>query len=307
MDAPHQRRFPGSGISRADIPEYINATGRETVSFELVGPSDASELMSKSEDTKIRKTSRNAVRSYLKELQDGEWTLTGQGITLDERGRVIDGFHRLAAIVEFGRPVPLVVVRGAMSTATTKIDEGRRRVITDFLAHAGETHVWILASALRWIFDWRHEQLGVGRSPNKLSPTINELLDLLEECGDPLRENVRRVVGLNKTAVARIAPNGLQVMMWFHASRGLGDEYVDEWIQLLVHGAPGEEPHPVNVLRRRHLDTLSSPAKTRAMTEMYRAALYVKAWNSWILGDTPARLSWAVAKGESFPSPIFEM
>jgi hypothetical protein len=50
-------------------------------------------------------------------IQRGEWQLTGEGIKLDDEGRVRDGQNILHAIVQAGIPVRSVVARGVSEDA----------------------------------------------------------------------------------------------------------------------------------------------------------------------------------------------
>jgi hypothetical protein len=47
-----------------------------------------------------------------KAIKDGEWFLTHQGIAFDQNSDLVDGQHRLAAIVDAGVCVPIMVSRG---------------------------------------------------------------------------------------------------------------------------------------------------------------------------------------------------
>lgn len=75
----------------------------------------------------------------------GEWQLTHQGIAFDEHDALIDGQHRLAAIVRAGLTVPLTVTHGVPRPAFTVMDTGRKRTGRDALALAGE------ANATHWL------------------------------------------------------------------------------------------------------------------------------------------------------------
>ena len=59
-----------------------------------------------------RKLSEAVVESYACIMRAGQWLLTHQGIAIDETGELIDGQHRLRAIVASGVTVPLMVTTG---------------------------------------------------------------------------------------------------------------------------------------------------------------------------------------------------
>lgn len=59
-----------------------------------------------------RKIYENTVEMYASDMRRGLWALNNQGIGFDENGDLIDGQHRLQAIVWSGVTIPLLVVRG---------------------------------------------------------------------------------------------------------------------------------------------------------------------------------------------------
>ena len=59
-----------------------------------------------------RKVKQKKVDEYMKEMQDGKWKLNGKSIIFDKNGRLLNGQHRLAAVVQAGVPLTILVVRG---------------------------------------------------------------------------------------------------------------------------------------------------------------------------------------------------
>lgn len=66
-------------------------------------------------------------------MQRGDWRLTHQGIALDVHGNLIDGQHRLAAIVQTGLPQTMIVAYDCPSDLYDAIDEGLKRQSGDRL------------------------------------------------------------------------------------------------------------------------------------------------------------------------------
>lgn len=97
----------------------------------------------------------NAVNRYADDMRASNWALTGQGITFDEDGNLIDGQHRLAAIVKAGVPVEMVVTFGVPSTVARgvatidTIDIGRGRSMAQQLKIDGMEYYSEVGSAAR--------------------------------------------------------------------------------------------------------------------------------------------------------------
>lgn len=84
-----------------------------------------------------RRLSPVLARKYARQMANGEWRLTHQGIAFDEHGACIDGQHRLRAIVIAMLAVRMLVVTGLGSNAMVAIDAHRARSETDRLRIAG--------------------------------------------------------------------------------------------------------------------------------------------------------------------------
>lgn len=99
-----------------------------------------------------RNIRKSSVAKYKKLMDKGYWHVTGDGITLDCDGNLIDGQHRLLAVIEHGRPVTMLVTRGVSAGAQQYMDSGAGRRVTDNLKmFDGEKHTSLLAAGSRAI------------------------------------------------------------------------------------------------------------------------------------------------------------
>jgi hypothetical protein len=88
-------------------------------------------------NTKNRAVRKSVVDSYVREIQNGKWILTNQGIGISENGELIDGQHRLLAIKECGYPpIRVVVVRGLSEDSMIAVDQHSKRSARDLLQFA---------------------------------------------------------------------------------------------------------------------------------------------------------------------------
>lgn len=78
----------------------------------------------------IRPINWRNVASFARDMKTGNWKITHQGICFNERDELVDGQHRLHAIIQADRPVRMLVsvIRGI--TPKDPIDEGRRRSLS---------------------------------------------------------------------------------------------------------------------------------------------------------------------------------
>jgi hypothetical protein len=80
--------------------------------IERITPAIAMEILEK-HNPRNRSISERTVQSYAMDMKENRWTLTHQGIALDENGDLLDGQHRLWAVVFSGVPTEFWVFRGA--------------------------------------------------------------------------------------------------------------------------------------------------------------------------------------------------
>lgn len=87
--------------------------------------------------TKNLKDNRKLRRTYIDYLADcilrGEWKLTHQGIAISSAGELLDGQHRMHAIIKAGVAVPMRVTVDVEPDAFVAMDRGRVRSDGDVL------------------------------------------------------------------------------------------------------------------------------------------------------------------------------
>lgn len=111
------------------MEDYLRGKEMATVAFEHVTPELAKRYL------ELNKSNRDFRRSvgeaYLRDLKAGNWQLTHQGIAFDEDGNLIDGQHRLWAIVESGIACDMVVARGLPKKSQIAMDDHAKRSASD--------------------------------------------------------------------------------------------------------------------------------------------------------------------------------
>jgi len=85
-------------------------------------------------NTNNRKIKKSYVDYLKKELLEGKWEVTSQGIGITSEGVLCDGQHRLVALKEAGfPPIEILLVSGLSERAQLKIDIGAKRNVADIL------------------------------------------------------------------------------------------------------------------------------------------------------------------------------
>jgi len=134
MNAPHilNGDFPRTNLSELDTIPGVRSTPV------MLKPEIARRLLER--NTHNRKLSEKVVQKYVAEIQADEWRITPAGIGFDDKGTLVDGQHRLHAIMRAGKTVPVMIVTGLPSASQEKVDRQRRRSLFDALYLAGKAN-----------------------------------------------------------------------------------------------------------------------------------------------------------------------
>ena len=230
-------------------------------------------------NTSNRPLSKPFVAQLAAQIQRGEWQLTHQGIAFDEDGILIDGQHRLAAIVKAGRAVDVIVTHGVPRTAFTVMDTGRKRTGRDALALAGETNAVHLAAALRGLhlYQQGHESAWSGAS----SMTSNDqLLDLLAQ-HPGMREALTYGQSINRGCRITITA---ATVGWYVTTRERPDVDQNPWFSGVTTGALLESGDPRLTLRNTMLNLAAGKTYRRKEDSREHLLYYLKSWNAWVEG-----------------------
>lgn len=107
-----------------------------TVTRMMVTPSQAARWLD-NDNNRNRPVSDAVVQRYARDMKAGQWRLTHQGIAFDPQGVLLDGQHRLWAVVEADRAVEMHVWFNVPADGLMVIDGNRPRSLADHLRLGG--------------------------------------------------------------------------------------------------------------------------------------------------------------------------
>lgn len=130
-----------------------------------------------------RNIKKNVVERYKRDIESGNWSLTNQGIGVSEDGVLIDGQHRLQAIMECGYPpIDILIVYGLSMDSQKHVDQQAKRSARDLLMFAFNARVSRSAPAIGNCI-LKFELVSSG-----YTPTISELMDCISAYIDEMKE-----------------------------------------------------------------------------------------------------------------------
>lgn len=109
-----------------------SAHGQITSAIETITPEVAQTYLTS--NTGNRPIHKRALAQYVDDIINRRWQTNGASIIFDINGTLVDGQHRLMAVVEANTPIDAVVVRGVPVGSFETIDIGKARTSRDGIA-----------------------------------------------------------------------------------------------------------------------------------------------------------------------------
>lgn len=119
------------------------------------------------------------VARIARDMLVGNWQLNGESIIFDDSGNLIDGQHRLKAVIVSDTTVPMMIVRGVSPVAQKTIDAGMTRSLGDYLTFSGMRSGTKLASFSRIVWFYRRGVFPACQT--SAPPSQSELIGIAEE------------------------------------------------------------------------------------------------------------------------------
>jgi hypothetical protein len=234
------------------------------------------------------------INSYARDMLSGSWVLNGETVKISSEGQLLDGQHRLSAVVQAGATVPMIVVGNIPSEVMATVDAGAKRTYADALKLQGEENTSVLAAVTRRAVLWSG---GYRTKIGSLSPTPHEMNEYLQD-NRRLRTSAEIAVKLANRTLLPASIIGF--CHWL-----LSDLDPDEAGWFLARLADGDglsADDPIAALRNRIVKMRVGGGR---VNETEALALVIMAWNARRAGETRSKLQ--LPRGgltsENFPEP----
>ena len=266
------------------ITQIINGY-KVTVSIEKVTPLIACQWL-ESKNKKNRHRNQNHVNALVKNMKEGSWRFNGDTICFDANDVLIDGQHRLAAIIESNIEQDCIIVRGLdPETIKTKDMEIKPRNLSDLLrmdniAQANKKAAivtrYILMSAGKTILNSISKGSSTSGNNKNISTmdakykTYYQFQNIFDECclyASCLNDRV------NFFTVGEIGGIYAYLYIDLHHSE---DEIKGFFDRLFINQT---DKNVINILRDKLIRDLGA---TNKMTAATKQSLLAKTWNYYI-------------------------
>lgn len=231
------------------------------------------------QNTHNRTIRERAVLAYARDMEAGHWAENGEAIKFATDGTLLDGQHRLNAVVLAGVTVRMLVITGLASATQETMDAGSKRRTADAFGLRGETNAAVLSSVTKRVWMWDQGDYRF----NGPSPTTAEAAALLER-----RPDLRRSadIAVRTHGSFKCLPQSVTGTAHHLFTRIDGNATV--WFfQRLADGAELPAGHPILTLRTRAMTEAAERRGSRADRQM---AYLIRTWNAVREGRSLARI-----------------
>lgn len=250
-----------------------------------------------------RKVSRVNLENLMKAMEQGRWHTDGSPIKFDREGHLIDGQHRLLAVINTGKSQTFMVVFGVERASMTTLDTGKTRSRGDVLAIHDPNLVDVnsVAAAATIMFRW---DSGIrGNNLRNAYVSNDEVVTYYDKNKDEIVEGTRQ----GRRLMRHIgAGSGQSFALCYYLFTNIDAEDAEFFWDRLVDGQGLEIGNPIYALRELLAREARNPETRERMRADVSVALTIKAWNAYRRGEEIKLLHFKVggAHPEKYPEPI---
>lgn len=272
----------------------MNPSATPTYKVVSITPELAAEWLKR--NTRNRHLNERNVAVLAGAMKRGEWRENGDSFRFSVSDVILDGQHRLAAVVASGVAIRSLVVDGLDDEVQATVDTGRKRSFADVLqiAHVGDSTG--LAAVICWVYRWETGQV---RSINR--PPTHAQLGFIHEKHPELIDSVRAAHAVRRQVPVTVSVVGLSHWLLM----GINPEDAAFFFDRFRDGQGLVEGDPIFALRKSIFADLTSSKRRSRMDPTLVLALIIKAWNAYRKGEKVVLLAWRSggARPEQFPEP----
>lgn len=247
-------------------------------------------------NTNNREITNAKLAQFQDDMECGEWRKNGEPVKFSY-GKLLDGQHRLTAIILSGVTLPLIVVHGLDSESQVTMDTGRSRTPRDILTIEGQDK-WsasILGSALHTIIAYEN---GLAIYSQR-KYTNREVRNFYLENSPALINTINRVKGYPRKFP--ILPHARAVALHYIFGK-VDSDLADSFFDRLLIGENLVRSSPVFHLRTRFEMDMKEKKKRTTYEQMF---FIVRAWNSCRRGSSlKSDNTLRPRQGDAFPEII---
>lgn len=271
--------------------------------IENITPTKASEYLETSPYNRLTVSTKRVVKNYASAMIRGEWSLNGESIVFDKEGRLLDGHHRMAAVVEAGIPITFSVCRGVDREAFTTYNCGLRTNVGQILSMKEVKNSTLIASMIGINFNLVNS--GKIYANNGIGPSGSATRTVTDDYNTYMNDrdgydNIASTAQRLKSYANMMKNSWIGGMIYFLThTGGYSMDYVLAFFEALCK---------IDTSEISSADALKKFIIRNKMSNMnvensYMFALLVKAWNAYVMNKQVKRITFN-PEVEAYPKLI---
>ena len=216
-------------------------------------------------------------------IEKDEWKVTNQGIAFDADGNLIDGQHRLAAVLQTRKTVKMTVATNMDASIFDVVDTGTKRSTGDALDILGSEHGRVVSGALKVYICYQNYPDKTWSGAAIQQPSTSDITTIYKDRKDEIEALLSVIKKKHKNFKCFSQSLGL-VFSLLLLDAGWSDMQIWEFWDCVTLGA--NLPPDSVVLSFRN--QLSDPhfRKRHYGTQRYMLNAFIKCFNSYITNES---------------------
>jgi ribosomal protein L39E len=287
MKNPKDMMVPRSIIDLVDVniaKVFSKEDGAETNMERKVITPDIARTLLRETNNSNRSISRPTVAKYAHDMRNGNWLDTHQNvIAFYEDGELADGQHRLSAVIEANRPIPMWVVYNLTKEGGRVIDQGRKRSTLDAMKIAD-----LLEGLSNPTYSIPMAKLIMSMEKNVINLsttfTVDQVKMGLDKMKDGINFSCKNLSAINGHGLKNASVRSAVAVAYYNVD----NEKLKRFCRVLVSGIPEGDGDEM-IIRLRNWLAFSNPYRTENdRRNTYRTVCkFIKMYDS---GQNPNRV-----------------
>lgn len=240
-----------------------------------------------------RKISDRHVVYLSNQMRDNQWQFDGQPVRFDKFGRLLDGQHRLSAVVKSGKTIQFLIVSGLDESTFKVMDTGKNRSAGDVLSVMGLKYSTDIASIAKTVLAFKRNSFS-----HSATRVVNSEIVEWYNNNDNIVDIIRQADSHRSSFSGVLSRSHISVFMYLFNEINI--EASEEFIRKLCTGLAIDIDSPIFILRKKLISDKMSKAR---LPQREKFALICKAWNLYRLDKKCRVLKWN-KETEKFPNLI---
>lgn len=246
-----------------------------------------------------RKFKQHIANHYAMLMNRGEWSQTStQGIDISVSGLLMNGQHRLSAIVKSGVSVNMFVHENVPDENFKTMDTGAKRSMTDIIDIAGvENPKSVSAIITKFLILKNNSGRSGTYNKGKTGLSANDILDEYSKRPDFWQTIVENTNKFHKAFGTFLEPS--HIGAWYATCMDIDQSDADHYFKMLSTGIGFTSDKDPIAQYRSYLIKNREEKNTKTVTVPHRFALFAKSWNNFRDKKIVSFLRYSA--GETFP------